>query len=501
MLGRTDNKEGVGEDLGRGASPWLRLSAWGSLVVTEAAVVSAAFALIGSGLPWRVLLTSYPVTNAWLAATFAPFGALVALRRPRLLLGWFFCGFSLCYGLSAVALAFPIWQATSGGPNHWTSFVGWLGLSIWEPAVAVFFPLIVLLFPDGRLVGRPVRWFAGLAATEGLLWCGVSSLSATTPPLAPFIKYPPITLPRGLGDAIQNISSFANSVPNWTAVACVAVMFWRWHRATGRQRAQLSWLLVGAVVAIGLFAPTGAGVDTVWSTALLIGVPAFPLAASIAVLRHNLLGIDVIISRSLVYVSLTAVLLGCFLAVVGLAGLIAGHNPGLGGSLPAAAAVAFAFAPVRQFLQRRVDTMLFGYRRDPSQALRQVALQLRSSSDGELAASLRAVSESLHLPDLILVTEGQPMASPVEASGATSIPLQFGSQQVGELLCNPAEARPPWASVTWPPWSWRRLPLPPRSTRCASASSCRDLVSSSSTPSRRSGAACTGNCTTDSDRR
>ena len=108
--------------------------------------------------------------------------------------------------------------------------------------------------------------------------------------------------------------------------------------------------------------------------------------AAVAVLRHRLLGIDVVINRTLVYVGLSATLLACFLAVVELASVIVGHDAGLGGSLAGAAVVAVAFSPVRQFLQRRVDTLIFGYRRDPSQALSQVTAQLLSDTDDEIEA-------------------------------------------------------------------------------------------------------------------
>jgi hypothetical protein len=101
-----------------------RLAAWAVLVVTEAAVVVTAWAVVACGLPWRLLLTSYAVTNGWMAATFAPFGTLVACRRPRLAVGWLFCGFALCYGLSAAGISLAMWQATAGGPNRWSSTLG-----------------------------------------------------------------------------------------------------------------------------------------------------------------------------------------------------------------------------------------------------------------------------------------------------------------------------------------------------------------------------------------
>ena len=86
-----------------------RLSAWGILAITEAGVAVAGWALVACRL----------------------FGALVALCRPRLAVGWLFCGFALCYGLSAAAISLVMWQASAGGPNPWSSTLGWLEVFIW----------------------------------------------------------------------------------------------------------------------------------------------------------------------------------------------------------------------------------------------------------------------------------------------------------------------------------------------------------------------------------
>jgi len=106
----------------------------------------------------------------WALVACRLFGALVALCRPRLAVGWLFCGFALCYGLPAAAISLVMWQASAGGPNPWSSTLGWLGVFIWIPAVAVFFPLIVLLF---LTVTFPAAAGGGSPARLSLMaWCG-----------------------------------------------------------------------------------------------------------------------------------------------------------------------------------------------------------------------------------------------------------------------------------------------------------------------------------------
>jgi two-component system, NarL family, sensor kinase len=401
-------------------------------------VAITGWALVACGLPWQLLLTSYAATNGWMAATFAPFGMLVAHRRPRLAVGWLFGGFALCYGLSAACISLAIWQATAGGPNHWSSTLGWLGVFIWTPAIAVFFPMIVLLFPDGHLPGRRWKWLAGLALAAGVLWFLGDAFDPDTVSGMPFVTYRTVVVSGVWGHLAHTADDVGSILVESIGLASLAVLMWRWQRSAGSQRAQLSWLAVGATIAVSLFAPTAVNISTVWSTALLIGVPALPAAAAVAVLRHRLLGIDVVINRTLVYIGLSATLLACFLAVVELARVIVGHNAGLGGSLAGAAVVAVAFSPARQFLQRRVDTLIFGYRRDPSQALSRVTAQLLSDTDDEVEASLRAVSNSLRLPGLALVSGGRRIGPPVSGEGIeTVIPLRYRSQAVGQLLVRP----------------------------------------------------------------
>jgi two-component system, NarL family, sensor kinase len=309
---------------------------------------------------------------------------------------------------------------------------------IWTPAVAVFFPLIMLLFPDGHLPGRRWRWLAGLAIVAGVVWLLGWAFDPSAVSGMPFVTYRPVVVSGTWGHLANRADYGGNIVVESVALACLAALIWRWQRSTGRQRAQLSWLAVATTIAVGLFAPTADNIGAVWSTVLLVGVPVLPATAAIAVLRHQLLGIDLVINRTLVYIGLSATLLACFLAVVELADVVLGHNAGLGASLVGAAVVAVAFSPVRQFLQRRVDTFIFGFRRDPSQALSQVTTELLANTDNEVEASLRAVSNSLRLPGIALLSDGRRIGPPASGIGTeTMIPLRYGPETIGQLLVNP----------------------------------------------------------------
>ena len=176
----------------------------------------------------------------------------------------------------------------------------------------------------------------------------------------------------------------------------------RWRASTGVVRAQLMWLLVGAlVVPLGLI--------VVWANYFLLGQSeiitdlmlsamsiALPTAIAIAILRHRLFDIQVVLSRGLTYGALTA-------AVVLLYALLLLGAERLGGSstaggLVAVAVVAVAVHPAYSWLRQRVERWVYGYRSQPHQALRMLADRAEAADSDALDAALTdAVGEALRV--------------------------------------------------------------------------------------------------------
>ena len=124
-----------------------------------------------------------------------------------------------------------------------------------------------------------------------------------------------------------------------------------------------------------------------------------PACVSVAVLRYRLLDIRLVVSRSLLYVLLSA------LAVTAYLGIVAATDSvlrGLGSSALAALALAAAFNPVRVALQRRIDRLFFGARRDPVRALTEVGARLEEPMRGPVRRPGGAVpgdAAALGVPD------------------------------------------------------------------------------------------------------
>jgi len=398
------------------------------LAVPEGFVGVALYRLAETGLPWRSLLLSYGVTNAWLAATFAPFGALVVHRRPTLLIGWLFSAFAGFYAISAYGIASLNAQTIAGADGHVSSWLVFVAFDTWTPAVAICFPLILLLFPDGRLASPKWRWLVALAMADGTVWVVTWALLSPDPLVATH---------GSLHHLVSRLEDVTNLGILTIFVVSVIALARRWRHATGRIRAQLTWLVTGSIIAVALFLPTGWGVSNYWATSMLIGVPLFPVACSVALFRHRLFDLDIVANRTLVYLTLSAGLVGLYLAIVVLSRAAIGNRAEFGGSLAAAALVAVIFAPLRALIQRSVDQLMFGTRRNPTGALTTLAATLEGSVDDELIGALAAVCQSLRLPHAAVVVDGNTIGSSGPGSDAERFPLRYRGQLLGELLAWP----------------------------------------------------------------
>jgi hypothetical protein len=249
---------------------------------------------------------------------------------------------------------------------------------------------MLLLFPDGRLPSprwRPAAWLVAAALTLVFLH------SAFAPGrIADFPRDNPLGL-DGIAGEIAGWLSLALPLVSVAALASVASLVVRLRRSSGDERQQVKWLATGgAVLFVGIVAsnvPGGPGL-----LAILLGQMAVAAAVGIAILRHRLYDIDVVINRTLVYGALTAALAAAYLGSVlllqlALNPLTASSNLAIAGSTLAVAAL---FQPARRRIQAIVDRRFFRRKYDAARTLERFGAQLRDEVDLDaLGDDLRAV--------------------------------------------------------------------------------------------------------------
>ncbi|HEY6709273.1 MAG TPA: hypothetical protein VJB61_16970, partial [Actinomycetota bacterium] len=177
----------------------------------------------------------------------------------------------------------------------------------------------------------------------------------------------------------------------------VAELVLRFRRARGVERLQLTWL----VWAVALFAVLN---SQRWITGngpilLLLTLPLLPAAAAVAILRHDLYDIRVIVNRTLVYGLLTVLLGLGYAGAVLVLGQLAGRDRNSLAVAGATLAVAALVQPARRRIQRAVDRRCNRRRYDAAQTIQAFSGRLRQQIDLDtLSDELRMVVDQTMEP-------------------------------------------------------------------------------------------------------
>ncbi len=329
-----------------------------------------------------------------ITVAFAIVGALVASPHPRNAIGWIFLGVAVFTGLASIAYGFVEYRLQSDtDPGAFAGAAATYSEVSWVPFVLVPATFLLLLFPDGRLPSRrwrPIAWCAGAGIIGALFANG-----ATPEPLA---EFPTVQNPFAIDSPVMEPLMAISLLLLWVGIlGSVVSVVVRFRRAERVQRQQIKWLATaGAVLAVTL--PIDVALEDVLGegayVATTLSVLGLPAAVGMAILRHRLYDIDVVINRTLVYGALTATLAGTYLAGVLLLQLAL--NPLTESNSLAIAvstlAVAALFQPARRRMQAIVDRRFYRRRYDAARTLERFGTHLRDEIDLDaLGDELRAV--------------------------------------------------------------------------------------------------------------
>ena len=346
----------------------------------------------------------FEVAGAGIASVAAAaVGALVVTRRPAQPVGWLLLAIGVLPAIQVASRTEARRSVADGTVDVHTAALGWLASWMFFAWLVLLFVVLPLTFPDGRLPGprwRPVAWGAWtLAVLVALYAFAPGPLDLTDGEAFPVDN--PLGVPAvgGLLDAVGDAFFPALLALCLVAVASLVV---RWRRGAADVRQQLRWvvaalaLLVVALLVSEVLPPAAeAQLGAVPQILVAVALAGVPLAAGVAVLRHRLWDLDVVISRVAVHAVLVLGVTVCYVAAVAAAGAVFGGPAQATAGVLVAAGAALVLQPVRARLQERIDRVAFGFRSDPAEAVARLA-QVRASTAQPAGLLPRAAEEVAH---------------------------------------------------------------------------------------------------------
>jgi hypothetical protein len=346
----------------------------------------------------RPLTAGVLLSGAFFAVAFplgyATIGLVMALRRPANPIGWLFSVSGLLW---SVTIPFDPWLNAlilDGRPLPLLAKLDAIATEYnWAPAIAFGITLPALLVPDGRL--RSPRWRPVVAAAVAGPLLGL--LGGTFAPGKLEETVVPIDNPFGRPGAVATVATVVGftGLGLWFAsmLAALVSLVLRFRASRGVERQQLRWVVAGAAGAVAGLVLGIAGVVLTYFAVLCL-----PVGVGVAVLRYRLWDLDRLVSRTVTYALVTALLVVPYLLILPAATGLAGSS----GSLAVAAATLTAaalFQPLRRRVQDLVDRRFNRRRYDAARTVDAFAVRLRDQVDlGALHAELLAVVDQTMQP-------------------------------------------------------------------------------------------------------
>ena len=374
---------------GRAASAREVLRRGGIILLFTGYLLLCTLTIVATGEVWSLI--------AW--GGFAVVGALLLLRRSGNAIGRILLGLALYWGLYG---AFTVPGVAEALPAVVEVVLSSLGYAVW-----MLLPVLIVVFPSGRVTSRLGGTVAVLAGAVAAL---VVAMAVVGPGDLPFSARPNplgVTALASLSRAALGDETFL-SVPLIGALALVDLIL-RWRRADGATRLQFRWLTYGTAVTVLILGSSLLLTDPppVVNAVLTLGINAIPAAIWIAVTRHGLYEIGRVVSRTVSYAIVTAVVIGIYVLAVTSATWLVPGLPALGVAVATLVAAAL-FLPVLRSVQRRIDRRFDREHFDAQKTVDEFGDRLRTRTDPLTASDdlARAVERTLQPTVIGIWTSG-----------------------------------------------------------------------------------------------
>jgi signal transduction histidine kinase len=391
-------------------------------------------------------------------------GIVIVNKQPKNAIGWVFLGAAVALGLGTFGQTYAL-HALVAEPGSLPAgrALGWVSNVVWPIPVALLI-LLFLLFPTGHPVTPRWRIVGWLTVAMLVVLVAASMIIATRNWNDPFLDVADVR-PGALANAARIalvIAVFAELAALLLSVVSVGI---RYRRSAGAERLQLKWFVSAAAVAAVVFTVSFFIDTTVVQVLVSVSLLGLWAAIGIAMVKHSLYDIDVILNKAIAYGALAVIFTAVYVLIVVVIGAVIGVTEGL--SLVATAIVAVAFQPLRERAQHFANRLVYGERATPYEVLSRFSEQIGETYSGEdihvrmvrlLAEGTGATSAAVWLkvgdeyrPVATWPTNGLP--APVRAVGGRDPAFDGATLSVpvkhrGELLGMLTLVKPPNEALT-----------------------------------------------------
>src|SRR5215212_5464913 len=401
VKGTRDPRRAVGAVSARSAF-WLAWSLAALCVAMFLASVALWFLLVRSVQVSGNLGGDLPVVVLMLYLPFLAFpivGAFIAPGRPENPIGWILLADGLLWMLVSVTDFYGVYGLALPGSVSFPLVMAGLNNWLWVPAVGLFGTYLLLLFPDGRLPSRRWRLLAWLSGAVIVL----ASMGVMLAP-GPLQELGGVHNPFGVEGVpwVGDAGTAVLLILPLCMLASATSLVTRYRRSRGEVRQQIKWIAFAAsvVVIVYLLAVVAsfvvpsvtwfAAASPLWLNILeyaaLVSLTAVPIAVGFAVSKYRLYDIDVVINRTLVYGSLTALLvlvyLGGVVVLQAIFSTLTGQQeqPQLA-IVISTLIIAALFNPLRRRIQSFIDRRFDRGKYDAAKTLEAFSAKLRDETD------------------------------------------------------------------------------------------------------------------------
>jgi hypothetical protein len=396
-------------------------AAWLAWSVCAVSLVLVAFSLLLVFLGW-----SEPLPRGWspwqdqalssVGNIGAPIlGGLIASRRPENPYGWIWLGLGLSSAIVVLAEPYAAYALVAEPGSLAAPRMVNMALGSGWVVLVTLLPFVLLLFPTGRIPSprwRFLVWVILAAGTTAFI-LGFFTRHGGQGPIEN-----PLAVGGVVGEAIPVLVLGAIMILFSSIILSALSLVVRYHRASGVERQQLKWVALAAVLFIGLIVADQLRLDrllggTLWNLLDVATGASLYVAVGIAILKHRLYDIDIIINRTLVYAMLTALLAAGYVATImafqGIGSLVYqlpfrtlfGQESALA-TVAATLAMAALFNPLRRRIQSFIDRRFYRSKYDAIKTLEAFSVKLRDETDlealhGDLVGVVRESMQPAHV--------------------------------------------------------------------------------------------------------